>query len=571
MSQAPLGTLAAEEGGAAATTKEVQEARHHLNSPCSETVDTNCSSSVRRHSAVTDFAAESLSKNVSVDPDDKRKSTPQSDVGVKQHKRPAPLPLPALALFLKQHSTKSKRSKSRAEGPPLDLPPTSMPEPPSCAAPFLSLPSVDCCAPNHPKDPSGDIPEPKAADQAFSSTGAARHPDDIFLNVPEQAVRTVQPPSGTSGKDSVATDLMEPRTDDDVAESSYPPAVLPSSDQTCCTLGTMSLSLTTSSTGPVSSPTFDSALPPLSAHQTSSTRSSDSRCDTPLPDPVCSPFGFEPLSPASSPEPLPSLPASLAFDLDSTPSEAPPKGLPPEELQLSQDSVFKWHTVLPLPEPYADTFPAPQTPHSAPQTLDPDPSFPDTEQSLPFPAELSPLALQLTLSPSFSSLDADGLSPTPSLADLVHLFSTEEDLGMGVEFTNADAVAPPCPLSAAVEANDHPQQVQSAPPSKPCQRKRRSHKQNRTSVDVDQKMTDSTYTSMQPNLEEVEEQLFISFTSKVKRSLLCSESRLPELSVVCIERKRKHLLQVQTPPTSGLDLLCHLLDVYLGSRLLFIS
>uniref|UniRef100_UPI0037E7636F MAX dimerization protein MGA a isoform X2 n=1 Tax=Semicossyphus pulcher TaxID=241346 RepID=UPI0037E7636F len=264
-----------------------------------------------------------------------------------------------------------------------------------------------------------------------------------------------------------------------------------------------------------------------------------------LPDPECSSFCFEPLSPASSPEPLPSLPVSLTLELETTTSE--PKSVHPEEFLHQDDSaasVFKWHTVLPPSEPYIDssftTFQStPQTLPLAsvrspvlsetpslpvPQTLVlsvPPPgtaaSFQENEQSLPFPTELSPLALQLPLSPTFSSLDGDGLSPTPSLADLVHLFSIDDDLGIGVEFSNSEAVAATCPPPSTGEANaqEASQPVQTVKANKPRKCRKKSCRRKLAKTEDSELMNvDSIYTSMQPSLEEVEEQLFISFTSK---------------------------------------------------------
>nr|XP_043874058.1 MAX gene-associated protein-like [Solea senegalensis] len=311
-------------------------------------------------------------------------------------------------------------------------------------------------------------------------------------------------------------------------------------------MSTMSSPLATSAAAcPVLSPPLDTVLNALNSPQTppimeSSTVPSDSptmKSHLLLPDPECSSFGFEPLSPASSPEPLPALPASLAFELDSTSSELnqkpePPNGSPQRD--GSTTSVFKWHTVLPLPgPPYIDasftTFqpmsqtlplasvmspllPSPSPSTHEPQTSmtpDPDsaPSFQDNQQSLPFPAELSPLVLQLSLSPTFSSLDGDPLSPTPSLTELVHFFSTNDDLGMEVAFSNSEAVVIPPP--ATPEA-DVPEPVPARKPDK-CRNK---SKRRKPTVDMDEKVDDSAYVSMQPNLEEVEEQLFISFTSK---------------------------------------------------------
>ncbi|GLD71415.1 MAX gene-associated protein-like protein [Lates japonicus] len=505
-----------------------------------------------------------VSQNSRVDSDHQPKPEAPSEVNVRQHKRPAPLPLPALALFLKQHSTKSKKAKSKPDSPPPAHPSDSPSGSQISAAASACLPSNHSSDATGPSmDLTGDVT--KSDNQASGCTGADVHPSEMISNVTGQAVETT--PNAPSPS---CSELKGPRTEDHlasvlVAESpgsdlTIPDGtpVLPNSDQPFCTLGTststISSTLATSSVSPVLSPPFDTVLPALNSPQTptiteSSTLPLDSptrKSDSLLPDPECSSFGFEPLSPASSPEPLPPLPASLALELDSTTCEPTPQPVPPEELPQSEDSaasVFKWHTVLPPPEPYIDaSFTTSITPPLLPsltpsnpeqQSLDtstppPDsaPSFQENEQSLPFPGELSPLALQLPLSPTFSSLDGDGLSPTPSLTDLVHFFSTNDDLGMGVEFSNTEAVAVTLSPPTTVEANAHEpsQQVQPIPTIKPCKRKKKSRRQKLTKLDVDQKIDDSTYTSMQPNLEEVEEQLFISFTSKEALKLHIADS-----------------------------------------------
>uniref|UniRef100_A0A3P8RR65 T-box domain-containing protein n=1 Tax=Amphiprion percula TaxID=161767 RepID=A0A3P8RR65_AMPPE len=166
--------------------------------------------------------------------------------------------------------------------------------------------------------------------------------------------------------------------------------------------------------------------------------------------------------------------------------------------------------------------PEPQSLNTTTPPPDSPPSFRESEQSLPFPAELSPLALQLPLSPTFSSLDGEGLSPTPSIADLVHFFSTDDDLGMGVEFPNTEAMAVPCLPPPAVEVQEPSPQVQPVPVNKPYKRKKYPRRKQ-PRINLNQKTDDTAYRSMRPNLEEVEEQLFVSFTSKVKQSLFCKD------------------------------------------------
>lgn len=527
----------------------------------------NCKDAVRRDcSKVNNVATPAVPQNSSVDSDHHFDPEEQSEMKVKQHKRPAPLPLPALALFLKQHSTKSKKSKSKPGSPPA-LPSESLSEPQSSCKHAEAAAGQPATGPS--MDLTGDMANGEKSDnRAFGHTTADFDPDGSVLNITGPAWQ----PSSLSSSDTVAKTGPEgSRTDDffdsiSVAESTGPePAVpdgtpvLPNPDQPFCTLGTsmsiISPTLSTSSLSPILSPPHDAVLLTPNSQQTAISTEplpSDSpamKSDYLLPDPECSSLGFEPLSPASSPEPLPSLPASLTLQLASATSEPDPQAVPPEELPHGEDSaasVFKWHTVLPPPEPYIDnsftTFqPTPQTvpltsvtspllpsqscSQPEPRTFDsststpppdPAPSFQENEQSMPFPAELSPLALQLPLSPTFSSLDGDGLSPTPSLTDLVHFFSTNDDLGMEVDFS--EAVAVPCPPLSTVEANarEISQHVQLIPANKPTKRKKKFRRQKLAQTDLEQKIDEATYTRMQPNLEEVEEQLFISFTSKVK-------------------------------------------------------
>ncbi|KAM8737752.1 MAX dimerization protein MGA a isoform 5-T5 [Acanthopagrus schlegelii] len=565
----------AKTGEAVVNTKVKGEKDHLKSVNCKDTVGTDCSN-------VNNVATPAVPQNSSVDSDHHFKPEEQSEVKVR-HKRPAPLPLPALALFLKQHSTKSKKSKSKPGSPPA-LPSESLSEPQSSCKDAEAAAGQPATGPS--MDLTGDIANgDKSDNRAFGHTTADLDPDGPVLNISGPTWQ----PSSLSSSDTVAKTGPEgSRTDDffdsiSVAESTGPePAVpdgtpvLPNPDQPFCILGTsmsiISPTLSTSSLSPILSPPHDAVLLTPNSPQTAisteplPSHSPAMKSDYLLPDPECSSLGFESLSPASSPEPLPSLPASLTLQLASATSQPTPQALPPEELPHSEDSaasVFKWHTVLPPPEPYIDnsftTFqPTPQTvpltsvtspllpsqtcSQPEPQTFDsststpppdPAPSFQENEQSMPFPAELSPLALQLPLSPTFSSLDGDGLSPTPSLTDLVHFFSTNDDLGMEVDFSNTEAVAVPCPPPSTVEANarEVSQHVQPIQANKPSKRKKKLRRQKLGQTDLEQKIDDATYTRMQPNLEEVEEQLFISFTSKEALKLHVVDSSEEPVSV----------------------------------------
>ncbi|XP_026195007.1 MAX dimerization protein MGA a isoform X3 [Anabas testudineus] len=531
------------------TKRKLKEEKHILNS-------LNCKNDIKINSSkVSNVAASALAQTFSVDSGRKPNPDVPSDVNVKQLKRPVPLPLPALALFLKQHSTKSKKVKTKTESPTSALPSEHLSGSQSSAA---------CLSSDHASNTVGlskslTVDAAETDYQTAECTGADIHPNEITSNVIGQADESAFQPSSLSCPNAVAnTDSNGVRTESLIlAERTL---VLPISDQPLCAPAT-SPCLASSSTSPTFPPTMDTVLPAVKLPQTAavtegSTLSSDLPTMKPeslLSDPECSSLDFEPLSPASSLEPLPPLLASLGLDLD---SGLCLKG--PESLQHSKNSaisVFKWHTVLPPPEPYVDTFQPKQQPLPLPPitpsclpcqtpsrpgeqlfcTSTPPselaPSFQENEQSLPFPAELSPLVLQLPLSPTFSSLDGDGLSPTPSLADLVHFLSTDDDLGMGVEFPNTEAVAVPFSPPSTIEANAHEpsHQVQSNPAYK---RKKKSQRHKLSKTEMHPKNDDSFYTKMQPNLEEVEEQLFISFTSKEALRLHIADSEEPIIQMI---------------------------------------
>lgn len=470
-------------------------------------------------------AAPEVSQNSSEDLEHRPNPDATTETATKQHKRPARLPLPALALFLRQHSKKTKNK-------PDSLAPAAPPE-------RLSVLASSAASFAHPlwEGTAGAAYQSKdlgSLKPDLTTSGCTDPLADMVFNVSGQTVSPQQPGP------AAAAHLLSPRTDDRSARVSESPGpeprgpdstqVLPGLNQPFCTLRA---SLTTSSLPPTAPPPLHTVLCSPNSPQTPP-ESSTPPLDSPtlrssLPDPECSSFGYEPMSPASSPEPLPHLPASIALELDSAASEARDAAGPPEDSQDTEDpSVFKWHTVLPPPESFVDTSfttfqpppqtlpedPEPQSPNTSMSAPDPPASFPESEQSLPFPADLSPLALQLPLSPTFSSIDGEGLSPTPSLADLVQFLSTDVDLGMGVEFSNTEAAAVPC--LPVTETHEPSQQVHPLPARKPCKRKKEEVRQRRLGKsEVEQEVDDSTYRSMQPNLEEVEEQLFISFTSKV--------------------------------------------------------
>lgn len=578
-----------------------QENKKHLSSsPCTDPAKKNCTvvndKSVHEPSpkAPLNSSAESAHKSV---------SEAQPEEKVKPHRRPAPLPLPALAQFLKQHG-KPRHVRDRPKSP-LALPsvsplsPSHPTGPP--AGPVIDLSSEPNGTTGPSKYPTDLITEPgsKASNHADSDLDSVQVP-----NVIGQAAESCGKASSPIGQATVpTTNYLKPRTDSPVfvpaLENPVPeplvsdsPPVLPNTDQSfhACEskISTIPSQSATSSESPMFPPFPNTVLPVpkllKSEHPTETAIFSQSfnqqshssvtedyakdpqaqissptitKPASPLSDSESSPFGFEPLSPACSPNPLPSL--SFPLELETSPahtvptSSADPCGPLPASKSPARPAL-RWHTVLPPPDPFLTTYtsfqPTPQPaplaytspllptqapspsmslsqPHTCPQALDtasssfpPEPvtSFQDHDQSLPFPAALSPLALPLPLSPTFSSLEGDPLSPTPSISELVHFFSSNDDLGMEMDFPNTEETPVPSPPPGIVAPSTQgpSQQPESTSANKPQKRKKKSRRGKRPKTDEALMTGDPMDTNMQPNLEEVEEQLFVSFTSKVK-------------------------------------------------------
>ncbi|KAM8916660.1 MAX dimerization protein MGA a isoform 2-T8 [Spinachia spinachia] len=514
--------------GGPANTGETIVTKRKVRKDDSPLNSVNSKDAVRTDCSELSNAGLEASCSSSADSGPQLKAKAPSEAKLKQHKRP--LPLPALARFLRQHASKSRLAKSKLDSPPPALPPEGQSyfESPSDHGTEAKNLASDNATPDLPQS---------------SAHGELRLHLEEVLNITGLAVETASKPSGPSCSNTVSSTDPEGAdgflTSDSVAKSRSPDGTpaLPDSYQLSLVTPSPASCLAVS---PVPLPLHH---PELTAENSSLSLPNLPKSDPPLLDPELSSFGFDPLSPTSSPEPLASLPVSFALELHSATSPGTLKAASPDE--HGEDlSVFKWHTVLPLTEAYLDpsftTFqPAPQSlsqasvtspllplqtpsypelqtpyPSNFTSAPDPAPSFEDNKRPLPFPVELSPLALHMTLSPSFSSLDGDGLSPTPSIADLVHFFSTNDDLGMGVEFSNTEVVAVPCAPLVIEEANAEKllQQVSPIPIDKPCRNKK--CRRQKLVNEEDEKMDSSTYAKMQPNLEEVEEQLFISFTSK---------------------------------------------------------
>lgn len=422
-----------------------------------------------------------------------------SEESRKRPRRPAPVPLPALALFLKQHLAKKASSASAAP------PPAAPAEAPSSAG----------AVPAGPPQQEDAVPERDGAD-------AQAQPDEE----PHGVAGQIAPWPGSPSRPEAGANKSPKES-----RTSVLSCVSPAERSRPEPAGAGEAALL-----PSNAPAVADLSPPGGRAAAPSNASSPALTPDPpammalLPDAECSSFCFESFSPASSPEPLASLACSQAVQLDSVTFE--PKQA--EEKSQAASSVFKWHTVMPSHQPYLDApfsfQPAAQTLSLAPPALLAPPTpeahmfvgstpppevalpFQENEHSLPFPAELSPL--QLPLSPTFSSLDGGGLSPTPSLTDLVHFFSSD-DLGIGLDFPSAEPGAVLCPSPSAREDQRQERWQQDAASKRFKHKKPRRHKAGRNGPEVK-----NGYTSLQASLEEVEEQLFVSFTSKVLPALL---------------------------------------------------
>ncbi|XP_036006672.1 MAX dimerization protein MGA a isoform X2 [Fundulus heteroclitus] len=484
-------------------------------------------------------------------PDQQSMADTPSDGG-KQQKRPVRLPLPALALFLKQHSTNSKKAKNKPDLPPQESLPTSCGSQSSASEPQQET-SVEPIMEVKPimEDSRKDVlPDEKALNGTKPAAETALQPcspsspDPLSATGSEEPGKTEKP--FISSGESLGSGPTVSHQKASICENTFDSLEMSPLTLTCSTSASPDLSLHLS-------PALALPDPPKAAAESSTLPpgSRSMKIDSMLPDPQCSSFDFDLLSPASSPEPLPPLPASLALELDSaTSAEGGSAGSFEDPEQDRNSSVFKWHTVLPVSGTYADSFTTLQPQQQSaplisvapsllsclpePQSIDtstpsppkdPVPSFQESEQSLPFPAELSPLALQLPLSPTFSSLDEDGLSPTTSLSELVSFFSANDDIG--VEFSNTDTAAVPTQPLPVSEPPQPSEPVLPVSASKPCKRKKSSRPTTLARLDVDH----GDYRSKQPKVEEVEEQLFISFTSKEalkQHTAESSEEPLPD-------------------------------------------
>ncbi|XP_019909736.2 MAX dimerization protein MGA a isoform X2 [Esox lucius] len=445
-----------------------------------------------------------------------------------------------------------------------------------CAIPPASDPVVPSTDPTDP----AIVPVLPAISPTGQSTNVSKpNPDsldlatDVFLPEPHPVLPTTNQlfivPEPTTSRSSpmpcLSATVMSPSPD----PLSAPVLSSPCQEQPSDVPVTLSLAtdLTPLNSDPISNSSEVSSTPGLTNLKPESTPL--------LPSPDLSLSGFDPSSPASLPDLEPTLPSPATVKPMSAPSihassfpsleslPAPSPFVLSSELS-SQASLLG----LPAPDPFLTTpyipllssshfNPLPfegasfsSTSHpvlpaldNAQPSLPPDSSssFQVNSEPLTRPSTPSPLPFQLS---PFSSLGPDPLSPTPSLADLTHFFSISDELEITEDFPSSDATPVSCstvptlntasvPVSSTLPVGS----VQPVKNNKPRRSRKRSRKVSKsTTADPLPVIGGPTDVTMQPNLEEVEEQLFVSFTSKEALEVHLGE---PAISETTTEQPQK--------------------------------
>uniref|UniRef100_A0A8C8I2I3 MAX dimerization protein MGA a n=1 Tax=Oncorhynchus tshawytscha TaxID=74940 RepID=A0A8C8I2I3_ONCTS len=485
------------------------EKDHLCSSQSQEPVKTPVS--INDHSADEVESSQKASQSSSVSSEAKRTGSDEQQQGkAKPHKRPEPVPLPLLALYLQQLKSKSRPFRTKPKSP---LPSTSSPS----STVLTTDPTADPVSLT--ADQSLLVAEPTLSITLLSPTPPLMSPfPDPLLPAPDSLI----PAPALS---SHAQELPSP-----VPVTLNLPA---------------DLSLLTSD--------HPSNAPALSS--TASVATLKPECTPSLLSPGPSLGGFEPSSPASLPDLEPPLPSPVQLKLVPAPSVPVPTSSFPALEQLPSPNLFVLSSelsshasllALPAPDPFLTTPFIPLLPsahlnplpfeavsfssnsHPGSLALDPGLSSPPLDPASSFQVNYEPLTRPSTPSPlpfqlsPFSSLGPDPLSPTPSLADLTHFFSISDELEMTEDFPSSEAAPVLCPHVPILITPSVP--VGSTLPvgsSQPTQsiKPQRSKKRSRTGVksaksDPLPVIGGPTDVTMQPNLEEVEEQLFVSFTSK---------------------------------------------------------
>uniref|UniRef100_A0A4W5PGT4 T-box domain-containing protein n=1 Tax=Hucho hucho TaxID=62062 RepID=A0A4W5PGT4_9TELE len=500
--------------------------------------------SINDHSADEVESSQKASQSSSVSSEAKRTGSDEQQLGkAKPHKRPDPVPLPLLALYLQRLKSKSRPVRTKPKSPlpstssPSSAVPTTDPTGPAMVPTgYAVLPSSDSVV--RATDTTGqttdyagvptNISVPNTAFLVPATDSLLPEPDPVLLTTDQSLL--VPEPTLSITLSSPTPPLMLPFPDPllpapdsliPAAALSSPAQELPSPVPVTLNLAADLLSLTSD---------HPSNAPALSS--TPSVATLKPECTPSLLSPGPSLGGFEPSSPASLPDLEPPLPSPDQLKLVPAPSLLVPASSFPALEQLPAPNLFVLSSdlsshasllALPAPDPFLTTSFIPLLPSAH---LNPLPfeaaSFSSTSHpgSLALDPGLSSPPLD-PLSP-FSSLGPDPLSPTPSLADLTHFFSISDELEMTEDFPSSELAPVPCPHVPTLITPSVPVSstlpVGSSQPTKSI-KPQRYKKRSRTGVksakgDPLPVIGGPTDVAMQPNLEEVEEQLFVSFTSK---------------------------------------------------------
>ncbi|XP_024292797.1 MAX dimerization protein MGA a isoform X2 [Oncorhynchus tshawytscha] len=548
------------------------EKDHLCSSQSQEPVKTPVS--INDHSADEVESSQKASQSSSVSSEAKRTGSDEQQQGkAKPHKRPEPVPLPLLALYLQQLKSKSRPFRTKPKSP---LPSTSSPSstvlttdptgpatdptgPAMVPTGYAVLPASDSVV--RATDPTG-----QTTDYAGVPTDMSVPNTDFLVPATDSLLPEADPVSLTADQSLLVAEptlsitLLSPTPP---LMSPFPDPLLPAPDSLIPAPALSSHAQELPSPVPVTlnlpadlsllTSDHPSNAPALSS--TASVATLKPECTPSLLSPGPSLGGFEPSSPASLPDLEPPLPSPVQLKLVPAPSVPVPTSSFPALEQLPSPNLFVLSSelsshasllALPAPDPFLTTPFIPLLPsahlnplpfeavsfssnsHPGSLALDPGLSSPPLDPASSFQVNYEPLTRPSTPSPlpfqlsPFSSLGPDPLSPTPSLADLTHFFSISDELEMTEDFPSSEAAPVLCPHVPILITPSVP--VGSTLPvgsSQPTQsiKPQRSKKRSRTGVksaksDPLPVIGGPTDVTMQPNLEEVEEQLFVSFTSK---------------------------------------------------------
>ncbi|XP_014050333.2 MAX dimerization protein MGA a isoform X1 [Salmo salar] len=552
--------------------------------------------SINDHSADEVESSQKASQSSSMSSEAKRTGSDEQQQGkAKPHKRPEPVPLPLLALYLQQLKSKSRPFRTKPKSP---LPSTSSPSsavlttdptgpatdptgPAMVPTGYAVLPASDSVV--QATDPTGqttdyarvptNISVPSTDFLVPATDSLLPEPDPVLLTTDQSLL--VAEPTLSITLSSPTPPLMSPFPDPllPTPDSLIPAPALSSPAQELPSPVPVTLNLAAD----LSSLTSDhpSNAPALSSTASVATLKPD--CTPSLLSPGPSLGGFEPSSPASLPDLEPPLPSPVQLKLVPAPSLPVPASSFPALEQFPAPNLFVLSSelsshasllALPAPDPFLTTPFIPLLPsahlnplpfeaasfssnsHPGSLALDPGLSSPPLDPASSFQVNYEPLTRPSTPSPlpfqlsPFSSLGPDPLSPTPSLADLTHFFSISDELEMTEDFPSSEAAPVPCPHVPTLITPSVP--VGSTLPvgsSQPTQsiKPQRSKKRSRTGVksakgDPLPVIGGPTDVTMQPNLEEVEEQLFVSFTSKEALEVHLGEPAFRETTIAQPEK-----------------------------------